>query len=487
MSNFFSVVRWGPVQKKNGVDAYSRGRIIEKKYAYNTRNNGNWSYWKWDGTQLKASTSGGAHPPLYYSSTKSKIAIGNPAQRVAEISKNTSINWSAAAQVLLFGHCIGSETIYKNVKILPAGADFFWRAGHSSLLIDERQSPQQSDISYDHSIEEYLYLLNESILRRTPREKENFAMGLSGGRDSRHILLLLLRHGFKPDQIFSSHHYLNFSGNEITVAKKLCHELDLPLDVILPDNCRIRAETRKNIELDFQTLSHSWGLNLSDKLSIYPCTYDGINAGVLFGRAGLTQLLSKKCLDKKPSLKVIEDIVYQQCERVERIVQTIVSPELFNALDFFDAKNIFSAELKKYEDYQNIAQAYLYFNHTIRDTSLFSFQLNKSNEVLCPFDDIDLVNFALALPWCISRKVDFQNDAMFKDFPEQNNIGFSGNNPHAPWIALDINREHRSFQKLRKSIYSKTFMQKADNRRLDLNEIQYACYCGQIAKLSGFN
>ncbi len=478
--SYFSVAHWVHLKKINGTKSYSRGRIIENVYKSNTEENGNWSYWKWDSRKFEAKTSAGSHPPLYYTSTKSKIVFATSAQQVAKINKNLQVDPLGATQVLLFGHCLGEQTSYKNVRVLPPGANFSWQAGKSSLKINERQITQ-SDYSYKGAINTFLTLFDKSVMRRIPFGK--FAMGLSGGRDSRHILLTLLKNGFKPEKVFSAHHYLNFSGNEIDIAKKLSNHFNVPIDITAPQSCRISAEIEKNKLLDYQTLSHSWGINTANKLSTYTSTYDGLNAGVLFGRSGLISQLNKVFPINRPKVHDIEKHVLQQCENIEQTLQTILNPEVFNLFDFSAAKQSFIFELKKFENYPNIAQAFLYFNHTIRDTSLFSYQLNQSSEVLCPFDDIDLVDFALSLPWFISRQEKFQNDALAIAFPELNNIGFTENYTAIPWAGLDLNREYQSFQKLDKTLFSKQFILKAEKKQLNLREIQYACYCAQTAAL----
>src|SRR5262245_7476643 len=91
---------------------------------------------------------------------------------------------------------IGEDTPFKYVSALPPNATLEWTDG--VLRVTGGYVFQKAqDLSRDEAIDRYISLFKESILRRVSLCSD-CALPLSGGRDSRHILLELSELGYPP-------------------------------------------------------------------------------------------------------------------------------------------------------------------------------------------------------------------------------------------------------------------------------------------------
>jgi hypothetical protein len=82
-------------------------------------------------------------------------------------------------------------------------------------------------------------------------------------------------------------------------------------------------------------------------------------------------------------------------------------------------------ELLRFAEYPNPVQAYLHFNHTTRDTALFTYRMFDNSEVACPFDDVAMARFGLGLPWSVSTDPRLQTEALRAEFSKFADIPFA--------------------------------------------------------------
>lgn len=226
--------------------------------------------------------------PLYYYSDGDRFAISTSALLLRERLATTDLDWPAIAILLALGNFIDGDTPFADIKALPIRSSLAWRYGQ--FTVEERTFDiPHLDITYEEAKSQYLTEVRQAIERSLPAD--GFALGLSGGRDSRHILLELLSLGVRLGRLITSSHYLASSDADTTSASRLAERAGLPISRVFPGSDRIRSERAKNELTEFQTLSHSWGLELGLEFSSALVVYDGMNAGLLFGRSPSVQAI----------------------------------------------------------------------------------------------------------------------------------------------------------------------------------------------------
>ena len=110
---------------------------------------------------------------------------------------------------------------------MPPNAAFEWTREGLSVK-GHRPAFAARPISRDEAIDEYISLFRRGVERRRP--EGDYIMPLSGGRDSRHILLELCRMGCPPRQCITSLKDPNLSSRnkDTRLAPEVAARLGIP-------------------------------------------------------------------------------------------------------------------------------------------------------------------------------------------------------------------------------------------------------------------
>lgn len=379
--------------------------------------------WHWDGRQLLARTADTGLLPIYYHAEENRITLSTSLLALRQQMADASLDWPAIAIQLAFGGFVEDDTPYVGIKALPLRTTLSWSQGR--LIVEQRtfEIPRLT-LGYDEAKRRYLSTFREAVQRTLP--VEGFALGLSGGRDSRHILLQLLDLGIEPTQLTTSGHYLAGSDPDTMGATMVAERARFPITLVKPDPDRIRSELVKNELTEFASLAHSWGLQLGSAFTGQSVLYDGMNGGALFGRSPFVSALSD--VSGRPphdvpgiAAAVIERWFDRIIGRVEALFVESPLPE--SVLE--EARHRIEAALWNYEDAPSPARAFHYFNHTGRTIGLFTYGLMNADRVLCPFDDSEMVRLGLGLPWPISHNPRLQTEAIRDAFSQYADIPFA--------------------------------------------------------------
>lgn len=379
--------------------------------------------WEWDGKRATAQTSETGLIPLYYTANSKRFAISTSLTAIRDRAGLTSINWPAIVTCLATGQFLGSETPLEGVQVLPIRSSLTW---HDRKL-EIKTAPLEIDrsiLDFESACSRYISEVRNAVYRNLPEGSGSLA--LSGGRDSRHILLELLRQYRPPDEIVTSGHYLASSTADISVAAAIGKRSGLAVRQVRPIPDRIKAEVQKNNLVESMTLSHSWALPLINTMSTYTARFDGMNAGVLFGRSGVMVALRSRFGDVRPQMNELVDAAIERMfDSPLARVRTMLEPGLLVDEMVDEARSRMRRELLRFAEYPNPVQAYLHFNHTTRDTALFTYRMFDNPEVACPFDDVAMARFGLGLPWSVSTDHRLQTEALRAEFSRFADIPFA--------------------------------------------------------------
>jgi asparagine synthetase B (glutamine-hydrolysing) len=137
----------------------------------------------------------------------------------------TALDEAALAVFLRAGFFLGEDTPFQAIRALPPNVTFEWQDGH--LHIEGRWAlVGPKALSRPEAIDAYITLFRGSIERRLSPEGR-FIMPLSGGQDSRHILLEPLEQGQRPDRCVTVRHFVPGSDDDARLAHELCGVLRL--------------------------------------------------------------------------------------------------------------------------------------------------------------------------------------------------------------------------------------------------------------------
>jgi len=386
------------------------------------------SSWLWDGSRLVAHTSDTGLVPLYYYRDQSRFAISPSLLTLRDRFGNHDLDWTALAIQLGTGHFIEGDTPFLDIKALQVCSTLTWTSG----VLTERRRPFEIpalDMDYRSALSEFGKTFRRAVERTLPSQA--FTLGLSGGHDSRHILFHLADIGYRPEYVVSSSHYLAASDPDTAIAAKVAERVGVPLETVSPNLSRITAELDKNLRTESLSLSHSWILEMSDKIADVPVLYDGMTGGTLFGRTMMVRSIRKSYGSRLPPISELAEAVMRlRFDSRLRRNREILVENLFDDQHMLAARQRVRTLITSFGHAPNPAQAFQHFHHAQRETATAPYRLMRNALVLCPLQDPEVVRFALGLPWAVTADDRFQRDALNLEYPQHADIPFTDDLPH---------------------------------------------------------
>lgn len=168
--------------------------------------------------------------PLFYGSGTDGFYLSDDPRWVRDQVGDRDLDRVSASEFLLTGYVTGSDTLYPHVKQVQAGEVLVIRPVDSGLPVQGIRHYQYTHGNYFEKSAEELHALMDEILLRAFERLIRFADGrtivvpLSGGYDSRLIVLMLMRLGYEKILAFN---YGRPGNAESQVSKEVARALDI--------------------------------------------------------------------------------------------------------------------------------------------------------------------------------------------------------------------------------------------------------------------
>lgn len=164
--------------------------------------------------------------PLFYSTKNGQFYLSDDAHWIREKVHDQDVDEVSKTEFLLTGYVTGKDTLYPNVKQLQAGEYLIYNKETKSLVTERYFQFRHSNF-YDTSNEELISLLDQVHVNVFKRLIESLdgrtaVVPLSGGYDSRLIVVMLKRLGYKNVICFT---YGKEGNKEATISKKIADYL----------------------------------------------------------------------------------------------------------------------------------------------------------------------------------------------------------------------------------------------------------------------
>ncbi len=393
----------------NGASAADFGHRLE--IPGRGQPDGLFASWRWDGRQLTAEIDRYGMTPLFYYSDAKRIGISSSLVRLIETGGDRELDPAALSVFFRLGFFLGNDTPFLRIKQMSPGARLTWD-GQMKLDVPPLPRPVTPAAPQEELIQTYNRLFQKAIEHRI-LPGEPFAVPLSGGRDSRHILLELCRQGHKPQFCVTLPSYPP-KGDETQVARAVSQAMGVR-HVAVRSLPRMEAELRKNRLTHFCADEHAWFTALTDYLpQKVGVVYDGIGGDVL--SAGLFSDEEKLGWYRRGML----DILAQKIARYSRqSLERLFEPEFARACSYPTAIEQIVHELRKHQDTPNPIAAFYFWNRTRREIALMGLaMLPGLRYVFAPFLDHDLFDFLMGLPGELVSDHQFHNRTLQAAYPD---------------------------------------------------------------------
>jgi asparagine synthase (glutamine-hydrolysing) len=295
-------------------------------------------------------------------------------------------NLGAIAVFMRLGFFVGDETAWTGVRPTPPVG--ITSDALESLWNEPEDADDLAGLSRAQLISRYLDLFSQSVQSRATTEP--FVLPLSGGADSRHILLELCRQGCSPQTTLTVRR-LRFVDPDVRAAGLVSTHVGITHEVVGAISWTHRDEIAKNKLTSFEADEHGWVGPLAEALKRRTkSTYDGIGGDVL--SAGLFLNPERLALKDDPQ-GFAESLM-----KGEDTLRSLLSREFYELIPRADAVKRVAQEFLRHRNEPNPIGAFFFRNRTRREISQIPFALLQPLDVRAPYLAPELVRFLRGVP-----------------------------------------------------------------------------------------
>jgi len=398
--------------QQTGSDVHVEGC---NPYRAGSREDGLFVEWYWDGETLIVANDRYGFYPAYYYTKRGCFAISTSIPQLLRLSGSADLNDVGLALFLRLGYFIGDHTAFRHIRALPPSAMVDWKNGNAEVFGHPVQLRRQQ-IARADAIDGYIAAFRDAIRQRVPDDR--FATPLSGGRDSRHILLELSRLGYRPDWCITA----RTKEEEVHVAGAIAAALELEHTVVETEEYACDAELRKNLLTQFGTTEHGWVLAITDFLAgKVRVLYDGLAGDVL--SAG--HFLTKERLELFDTGRLAHLAAMLMPIELESALALILPSDMYRQLHRDAALAELENELKQHQEAANPVASYFLANRTRRVAALSPCCIYAQvGKVFCPYLDRAVYDLLGSLPAETFLDYTFHTEAIRRAYPRYSSVPF---------------------------------------------------------------
>jgi asparagine synthetase B (glutamine-hydrolysing) len=387
--------------------------------------------WRWDGEALHARVDRYGCFPLFYFERPGEIAVSTSLARLLAQGAPRDIDEPAVAAFVRLGFYLGEDTPFAAIRAMPPQGRLSWD-GHRAVVTGSLVVPPRMAVGRDEAIDRFNELFAQAIARRAPSGRT--VLPLSGGRDSRHILLALVQAGRPPD-VCATVAALPPRVSENDVAGALARAAGVPHVVVEQPRRRVQIERRKNVLTHFCSDEHAHFLALAAYVRANAdAAYDGLGGDMLSGQSSSIEPQMVRLMEEGR----FEEAAARAFEGygkhgIERGLAHLLEQGWYTRLSRRRAIDRVTREMARHEGAANPTLAFFFWNRTRRELALPPYSLMAKTRVYSPYLDHDVFDFLAGLPASVVLDHHLHTTAIgrayprFRDMPY--NEGDSSNGP----------------------------------------------------------
>lgn len=387
---------------------------------------GVYAHWSWDGETLEAGVDPLGFYSLFLYQKGGEVALSPSILQLIAEGADPELDERALAVFYRLGMFINDDTPFRHIKVLPAGGVFRWREGQAEQPRDRSFIPPVQQISRAEAVEGIITLARDSVGRILADWDRPVLLPLSGGRDSRHILLAMDHLGQRPEVCVSFQNAAMRSDPDARSARALCERMGVAHKILGKPRVRPQDLLRCQVLNSLCSDEHMQMLALHDFLFGGPWA-------VLDGIAG--DILTNPDDDAEGHMRHAERGDYAAIARDMmdghgRVISKPGHPDgpggRYAPGRRDEAIAYVGACIARYGEAADPYQAYWFWNRTRREIGFVSTAIfGPAQAVFCPFLAPDYVRFGLSLPYAVTRDQQLHNEALAKAYPAYADVPFA--------------------------------------------------------------
>jgi asparagine synthase (glutamine-hydrolysing) len=377
--------------------------------------------WRWNEGELVVEQDRYGFCPLFDWRSGDTRVVSTDLLEVLDRGAPRRLDLDALSVFVRVGFFVGADTPFEGVR----------------AVLPPQLAPRRSDLTRSQAVDGFIALFRAAIKRRLPSAP--FAMPLSGGRDSRHILFELRDAGHSPRACVTVRHFPPRANDDEIVAKEICATLGIEHRVIDQPCDRAATERRKNTLTHLCTDEHAHFVVLAEHLIANTReTYDGIAGDVLSQSTYLRP--DVHALFTRGDYRRVAEFVLDGYGTMmsEAALERVLAPELYRELPRERAVARLTTEISRHAHAANPTGSFFLHNRTRREIALAPYALMRDIAVYAPYLDRDLYDFLSALPADLLMDRTLHTEAIARAWP---------NLAHIPYERKGLTRDDRSVQR----------------------------------------
>lgn len=388
--------------------------------------------------------------PLYVHLASDRIIVSDSPLPILSRLGRRELDPIALGFFCRAGFLIGNRTLFHDIRRVPSGARMVWKAGtlETDVADWERNDPPKS---IKEAVDGWADRFRVAMNRRRPAG-QSFDLPLSGGRDSRMILLELNRLGHRPRRVLSLGSPASSSSSDIGIASHLARQLDLPFHPVLQHDLDwTSVERERHVACGFEALEHAWLMPLwRELLDGDAFWYDGLGVGSLTRNSAASPEMTE--MFRRGEFSQWSDALYALTAATSsRWLDAIIDSVPFEIGDADSVLSDLENELANHLHAPNPITSFTFENWGRRSIALNPLGICRAQpRVELPFMDRDLVSWARSIPVEMMHRNDIQTEVCHRLYPEWSEVPFDdGAPPSRPspslWLRYLRRRHKKSF------------------------------------------
>lgn len=406
--------------------------------------------WSWDGQRLVVTNDRYGLYPLFYCAKSHSICISPSLEQVARGNSDRQLDYPALAIFFRMGHFVGSDTPFEDVRFMPPNSTLTWENGRLDIRQHSAGALPSSVLAptFDEAVDNYGALFSRAIARRLPGD-ERFMVPLSGGRDSRHILLELVKQGVRPPACATVRFRPPSTDEDMRVARLLTDRLGIAHIEIDKPSSFFDAELKDVHLTNHCGGGHGWVLPLASKLvGDYSIMYDGLAGSVLSG--GFMLNSRKTALFREEAWEDLARLILGE-NNAEPMLRSVFTDAFRSRIDLKEAVDRLVPELRRHAGLPNPVLSFVFGNRTRRCVASIPFgSLHQVPVVHVPYLDHAVFDFLFSLDPSMMEDNRLHDETIRRAYTEYADIPYEDKRVKAVMSAAD----HAYYRAARRAFFS---------------------------------
>jgi asparagine synthase (glutamine-hydrolysing) len=380
--------------------------------------------WNWDGSRLTAQVDPLGFFSLFVWQNETTIILSPSILQLIAQGAASTPDTRALGVFYRLGLFINQDTPFREIKVLPPGGRLVWDAERKEITGGDIPPFEQS-ISRKNAVAGIINMPRASLRNILASSSGDLVLPLSGGRDSRHILLALDCLGARPRACVTYQQSRQGLNNETLAARAICERVGVEHRILGRARPGHHDILRSIVLTSLCSDEHSQMLPMHDYLRQTGFgAFDGIGGDILTNPddAAAAHYARAQAGDFEG---IARSMMQGHCEVISKPGYSGGPGDLFSPETDEEAVAYVAKTVEAYRDAPDPYQSFWFWHRTRREIGFVpSTMFSAGGAVYCPYLDTDFVRFCLSLPYEVTNDRQLHNEAIREGYPQFSDVPF---------------------------------------------------------------